>query len=249
MKRTTIITIILLALSIIFSGVAMAETYTVKSGDTIWGISSSFGTGPTALMRANNLKSSMIYPGQKLTVPDSSTYFVNFGDTLWKISKMFGVSINDFISYNGLKEPNNLFVGQIIKIPLKNTWEAKANQIINTGLKYIGTPYEFGASSTQTKTFDCSSFVQQVFEENGIVLKRSSRSQYSYPPGRYISKSEIRRGDILFFDYTKDGVIDHVGIYYGDNKILHTYRAQGVEVGLFSSYWHERYYGAKRIIE
>ena len=60
MKRITIITAILLAISLFFSGIAMAATYTVKSGDTIWEISKSFGTGPTALMRANNLKSSMI---------------------------------------------------------------------------------------------------------------------------------------------------------------------------------------------
>ncbi len=249
MKRIFIILTIMLTISLMSASVALATTYTVKSGDTIWEISQSFGTGPTALMRANNLKSPMIYIGQKLTVPDSSTYFVNYGDTLWKISKMFGVSLKDLISHNGLKDPNNLYVGQIIKIPTKSSWEAKADKIIQSGLNYLGTPYQFGASNTQTKTFDCSSFVQRVFKDNGIELKRSSRSQYSYPPGRYISKSEIRRGDLLFFDYTKDGVIDHVGIYYGDNKILHTYRSQGVEVGSFSSYWHDRYYGAKRVIE
>lgn len=249
MKKITVLLIILLCVSLVFSGTALATTYTVKSGDTIWKIANSFKTGPTALMRANNLKSPMIYIGQKLTVPDSTTYFVNYGDTLWKISKMFGTTINDLVTLNGIKNANNLYVGQIIKLPKREQVSSKVEQIIQTGLKYLGRPYEFGASNKQTSTFDCSSFVQRVYKENGITLKRSSRSQYSSAPGRLIKKSQIRRGDLLFFDYTKDGVIDHVGIYYGDNKILHTYRSKGVEVGPFSSYWHDRYYGAKRIIE
>lgn len=249
MKKVTIILVIILCMSLVFSGSVLATTYTVKSGDTVWKIANSFKTGSTALMRANDLKSSMIYPGQKLMVPDSTTYFVNYGDTLWRISQMFGTTIPDLASLNGIENINNLYVGQVIKLPVKEAWREKVEKIIQSGLNYLGTPYEFGASNKQTKTFDCSSFVQRVFKDNGITIKRSSRSQYSYAPGTKISKSEIRRGDLLFFDYKKDGVIDHVGIYYGDNKILHTYRSKGVEVGDFSSYWHDRYYGAKRIIK
>ncbi|OEF98905.1 hypothetical protein BHF71_02975 [Vulcanibacillus modesticaldus] len=250
MKRVSFFLAIFLAVSVLLSGVASAATYTVKSGDNLWQIAQKFGTGPTALMRANGMKSTMIYPGQKIQVPDKYTHFVNYGDTLWRIAQKYGVSLSDIIKLNGLKNPGNLFVGQKIKIPQKTGWKAKADQLIQAGMKYLGRPYEFGASNRQTRTFDCSSFTQRAFADIGIKIKRSSRSQYAYPPGRYIKRSEIRRGDLLFFDYTRDGKIDHVAIYYGNNKLLHTYRnPQGVEVSPLSKYWQSRYVGAKRIIE
>ncbi len=244
-----------IAFTFSFADVVSAATYTVKSGDTLWEISKRHGTGPTAIMKANKLKSPMIYVGQKLQVPDQYTHFVNYGDTLWLIAKKHGVSVTQIIKYNGIKNPGNLYVGQVIKIPKQTNsgnsskGSAKVEQLIKAGLKYVGRPYQLGASSSQTSTFDCSSFVQRAYRDIGITIKRSSRSQYSSPPGRVIKKSELRRGDIVFFDYMRDGRIDHVAIYYGDNKLLHTYRAKGVEVGAFSSYWQTRYVAAKRIIE
>lgn len=261
MKRKHKTIYLIMATFLIFSmisSVAEAAPYTIKSGDNLWQISQKFGTSPLALMRANNLKSSMIYVGQKIEVPDKTLHFVNYGDTLWKISQKYHVSLTDIIKANGLKNPGNLTIGQRIRIP-QNTgnsgnssggWQAKANALIQAGLKYKGRPYEFGASNQQTRTFDCSSFTQRAFRDIGINIKRSSRSQYTYPPGRHISKSQLRRGDLLFFDYTRDGRIDHVAIFYGPGQLLHTYRnPQGVEVGPFNSYWQTRYVGAKRIIE
>jgi len=249
-RRINIIIALLLFFTMAFTSIALAETYIVKSGDNLWKIANQYGTGPTALMRANNLKTTNLNIGQKLQVPDASTHFVNYGDTLWKIAQKYGVTVTELVKYNGIKNPASLYVGQKIKIPQKTGWKAKADKLVQAGLKYKGAKYEFGASSKQTKTFDCSSFTQRAFKDIGITIKRSSRSQYSYAPGRLIKKSELRRGDLVFFDYTKDGTIDHVGIYYGDNKLLHTYRnPQGVELGSFSKYWHNRYVGAKRIIE
>ena len=240
---------LIITISLLFSGSVLAAPYTIKSGDTIWKIAQRYDTGTVALMRANHLKSSLINVGQKIQVPDSSTYFVNYGDTLWKISEKFGVSLSSILKHNNLKKRDIISIGQIIKIPQQIGSEAKIQQLIKAGLKYLGRPYEFGASNNQTRTFDCSSFTQRAFRDIGIEIKRSSRSQYAYPPGQYIEKSKIKRGDLLFFDYAKDGRIDHVAIYYGNNKLLHTYRPEGVEVGDFSEYWHDRYVGAKRIIK
>lgn len=246
----TLLLAVTLSVALIFSSVASAAPYTIKSGDTLWKIAKQHGTSPTALMRANNLKSTMLNIGQKIQVPDKYTHFVNYGDTLWKIAQKYGVNVQDIIKLNGIKNPAALYIGQKIKIPQKKaTGNARVEQLIQAGKKYLGRPYQFGASNRQTRTFDCSSFTQRAYADIGIKIKRSSRSQYSYPPGRYVKKSELRRGDLVFFDYTKDGRIDHVGIYYGDNKLLHTYRPKGVEIGPFSKYWHNRYVGAKRIIE
>ena len=252
LKTINLFLISFLAFAVLFSGVVSAATYTVKSGDTLWKISQQFGTGPTAIMKANKLKSPMINVGQKIQVPDKNTHFVNYGDTLWKISQKYGVTVSDLVKHNGITNSNNLYIGQIIKIPTTTSggWQAKADRLIAAGKKYLGRKYEFGASSSQTRTFDCSSFTQRAYADIGIKIKRSSRSQYKYPPGRYIKKSELRKGDLVFFDYTKDGRIDHVAIYAGPDKLLHTYRnPQGVELAPFLKYWHQRYVGAKRIIE
>lgn len=248
-KRINFLIVFLLVLSMVFASSVQAAPYTIKSGDNLWNIAKQHGTSAGALMKANNLKSTMIYPGQKIEVPDQYTHFVDYGETLWQISQKRGVDYSELVKLNALQNPNNLYVGQKIKIPQKTSSSAKVEQLIQAGLKYLGRPYEFGASSSQTRTFDCSSFTQRAYADIGISIKRSSRSQYSYPPGTYVKKSELRRGDLVFFDYTKDGRIDHVAIYYGDNKLLHTYRPEGVEVGSFSTYWHNRYVGAKRIIQ
>lgn len=125
-----------------------------------------------------------------------------------------------------------------------------ADKIIATGEKYMGTPYEFGAKSGQTNTFDCSSFVQHVYKENGIDLPRNSRQQAQV--GETVSKSELQKGDLLFFEVRShhQGQIGHVGIYAGNNKILHTWGPDGVRYDDLSDGWlKEGYVTAKRVIK
>jgi cell wall-associated NlpC family hydrolase len=132
-------------------------------------------------------------------------------------------------------------------------WEAKADSIIETGLKYLGISYVFGASSGRHDQFDCSSFAQFVYEKNGILLPRNSRQQFTV--GTPIPFTKIRKGDLLFFTtksrQKKQGIeqIGHVAIYLGENKILHTYR-QGKKVSItpLNHYWIRNYKGTKRVL-
>lgn len=123
-----------------------------------------------------------------------------------------------------------------------------ARRLIETGLKYFGTAYEFGADPNQTNTFDCSSFTQRVFRENGIQLPRSSREQYRV--GRPVPLSEARVGDLVFFHRTGDpSRISHVGIYAGDGRMLNATASQGVTFSEFTEgYWAERFVGVRRVI-
>lgn len=123
-----------------------------------------------------------------------------------------------------------------------------ADQIIKTGEKYLGTPYKFGAPSGQTNVFDCSSFVQYVYGQHGIKLPRTSRQQYTV--GKSVSKSQLQKGDLVFFKLrSSNGRIAHVGIYAGNNKILHTWGKGGVQYDSMSAGWLEwGYVGAKRVI-
>lgn len=100
--------------------------------------------------------------------------------------------------------------------------------IIQIGKQYLGTPYQFGSSSSTTRTFDCSSFTQRVFKKAGIQLPRNSRQQSKI--GTAVSKSNLQVGDLIFFKSYRGSSkrITHVAIYAGNNKILHTYGKPGV---------------------
>lgn len=144
------------------------------------------------------------------------------------------------------------------------TVNAMIENIIDTGMSVLDTPYEFGATRMlyysgnlnpyfTGKTFDCSSFVQYAFYEGaGIKLQGDSRSQSKY--GILVEKSELRRGDLIFMWSSarryNTGIeqIGHVVIYIGDNKILHTWGTGGVRVQVFSAGWQERFIHARRML-
>jgi cell wall-associated NlpC family hydrolase len=118
--------------------------------------------------------------------------------------------------------------------------------LISFGKQYLGTPYEFGAESGRTAAFDCSSFVQHVFREVlDIDLPRVSYNQAK--EGKAIELNELRVGDLLFFK-ARGLDIGHVGIYAGDNQILHTFsKEKGVHLAEFDDKWKKRFVAARRI--
>ena len=98
------------------------EIYTVKSGDTLYGIAKKYNLTVDELKKLNNLTSNTLSIGQKLIVSTSaqdmeSTYTVTKGDTLYGIANKFGVTVNDLKMLNNLTS-NTLSIGQILKIPM-----------------------------------------------------------------------------------------------------------------------------------
>ncbi|OCT15959.1 hypothetical protein A8709_10080 [Paenibacillus pectinilyticus] len=126
---------------------------------------------------------------------------------------------------------------------------SKGSQVISIGKKYLGTPYKFGATAGQTRNFDCSSFTQYVFKKVGVSLPRTSQQQSHV--GTYVSRSNLRVGDLVFFSIPgKPGVIHHVAIYMGNNKVLQTYGAGGVRItDMNSGTWSSRYMTARRVLK
>ncbi len=121
---------------------------------------------------------------------------------------------------------------------------ATADAIIATAKKYLGTPYLWGG--TTPAGFDCSGFTQYVFKAHGITLPRNSRQQYTV--GTYVSKSNLKPGDLVFFDTEGNG-ISHLGIYIGNNQFIHSSSSKGVVItSLSNTYWAPRYYGARRVL-
>jgi lipoprotein Spr len=118
-----------------------------------------------------------------------------------------------------------------------------AANVIATGQKFMGVPYQFGAKSGRTDRFDCSSFVQYSFAQNGIHLPRSSRQQST--AGTFVPRDQLQPGDLVFF-YSP---IHHVAIYMGNGKLLHTYGAPGVTItDLDSGWWSSHYTTARRVL-
>lgn len=125
-----------------------------------------------------------------------------------------------------------------------------ADDIIAHGAQHLGAHYVFGASSSSTSVFDCSSFVRHVFAaEAGINLPRSSYAQSQR--GRPVSISDLRKGDLVFFKLTNRSVpVDHVAIYAGNGRILHTYKKGiGVTYSSFTGYWRNGAVSARRVLD
>lgn len=133
-------------------------------------------------------------------------------------------------------------------------WEKKVDAVIAEGLKYLGTPYQFGASTKQTDTFDCSSFMKLIFGRNDIALPRDSRQQSE--TGDRVALDQLRKGDLLFFttssrrNLTGLDHIGHVAIYLGENKVLQTYKVGiGVTVTNLDANWTSRIVSAMRVVK
>lgn len=131
----------------------------------------------------------------------------------------------------------------------KESSSTLADRIIATGERFLGTPYKFGAEYETSGKFDCSSFTQYVYKLNGIQLPRDSRQQSTV--GREISKSELRKGDLVFFrsSGSTSNRITHVAIYAGNDRLLHTYGSPGVTYTKFSgTSWEKRVVMMRRVL-
>jgi murein DD-endopeptidase / murein LD-carboxypeptidase len=108
----------------------------------------------------------------------------------------------------------------------------------------LGIPYR--DAGTTTRGFDCSGFTAYVFNQFGIDLPHSSVAQNK--EGYWIDKSDLRKGDLVFFNTGGKG-ISHVGIYLGDGEFIHSASNEGiVKNKLSQSYYAKRYVSARRVL-
>ena len=102
----------------------MYQEYTVKAGDTVYGISKQFGVEAIDISTLNNLNGSIIQVGQVLKIPNKSgnnpsglfTYTVKKGDSLYSIARVYETTVDDIKRLNHLTS-NLLSIGQQLLIP------------------------------------------------------------------------------------------------------------------------------------
>ncbi len=85
--------------------------------------------------------------------------------------------------------------------------------------KFRGTKYVWGGNSL-TGGIDCSGFVHEIYKHFGYTVLRNSRQLAG--ECTEINKSELLPGDLVFYGNVKTGYIDHVAMYYGNGKIIHS---------------------------
>ncbi|WLR56900.1 LysM peptidoglycan-binding domain-containing protein [Mesobacillus subterraneus] len=250
-----------------------SATYVVKSGDTLWGISKSYGMSISGLKSLNGLKSDVIYPGQKLNVSgtaastattattaptsSSSTYTVRSGDNLSTIAARHNLSLSQLMSMNNLKS-DLIFPGQTLKL------SGSALTLVATNVSSANTP----VMATYGSTSKVNSLIAESKKYIGVPYVWAGSTPAGFDCSGYLNYafgkvgisiprtvasiwdattpvSSPSAGDLVFFETYKQGP-SHAGIYLGDGKFIHAGSSRGVEISdMNNSYWKPRYLGAK----
>lgn len=101
-------------------------------------------------------------------------------------------------------------------------------RIIEKAKEYVGLDYLWGGMSSFG--YDCSGFAYNMHKANGYQISRDASDQAAF--GKEIPFDKLLPGDLLFFAYEEGkGSIHHVGLYYGDGKMIHSpMTGRGIEI-------------------
>lgn len=180
------------------SGSATSTTYTVQSGDSVWGISNKFGITMDQLIQWNNIQNNFIYPGQKLTIKGSqengsstnnsgnntnssgnagtsnggqttgAKYTVQSGDSVWKISNDHGITMAQLIEWNNIKN-NFVYPGQQLIVSNGGSSNTGANTGNTSGSNSSNSSSSNTASGTKY-TVKAGDSVWSVSNTYGITM-------------------------------------------------------------------------------
>ncbi|WP_243373476.1 C40 family peptidase [Geotalea sp. SG265] len=127
---------------------------------------------------------------------------------------------------------------------LESELEPSENAVLQKAFGLLGIKYRFGGSSYAG--IDCSAFVKKVFASLSLPLPRTAREQYAI--GRDVPPGDLQKGDLLFYR-TYAGFPSHVGIYIGNDLMIHA-SSEGGRVTISridTPYFLSRFLGARRI--
>ena len=148
--------------------------------------------------------------------------------------------------------PGSGYIGKYVEgsytdydIPLEALDDEVFAAIIKEAEKYLGYPYVWGGSSPST-SFDCSGFVSWVINHSGWDVGRLG-AQGLCNICTPVSSASVKPGDLVFFTGTYDTPgVSHVGIYVGNNMMIHCGDPISY-ANLNSSYWQSHFYRYGRL--
>jgi len=256
-------------------------TYTVVTGDTLWGIAGRYGTTVSKLASVNHISDdNLIFPGDVLSVPASTnepdasnrdgTYTVREGDTLWSIAARFDSTVSVLAATNNVTDPNLIFPGQVLVVrggpaasdrrgstasTTRTTTGTRARQptrshtrpvssprtaaptsaaavAVQVALAQVGKPYIWAGSGPSD--FDCSGLVMYAWEHAGVDLPHYTVAQYE--DTLRVDASQLRPGDLVFYDTGEGAQPGHVTMYVGSGRVV-TADQPGTNVRIESLTW------------
>lgn len=110
----------------------------------------------------------------------------------------------------------------------------------------LGKPYIYG--STGMRGFDCSGLMYYLYSQHGTQLHRRASEQLQ--DGIVVSRDGMQVGDLVFFHESWDSCpASHVGIYVGNNQIIHASTSNGIEVAdLDTRYYANNFLCVRRVV-
>lgn len=172
------------------------KNYTVKRGDTLYGISKQFDVPVETIKKVNNLTSNTITVGQVLSIPtntNTATYTVKAGDTLYKIANQYNTTVQELIELNNLSS-NILNIGQQLKVPVEGTNNQPDSNYITYTVVKGDNLYNIASKYDVT--------VETIKQANNLTSNLLSIGQILKIPTQNIEvgykEYEVKAGDSLY---------------------------------------------------
>jgi len=222
-----------------------ASSYRVKKSETLSRIAKRTGVSVAELKRLNRITGRRVKAGKVLVLRESAPAEESRTKVARKLQLRHSDLFNEKDYEQSLMELTELEPEQ--QVDLRKNTELKVDgikELKKSAYGFLGTRYRFGGSSRSG--IDCSSFVQKVFRELEVSLPRTAREQFEV--GSAVAPGDLQKGDLIFFS-TYASYASHVGIYLGNNKMIHaSSRDRRVVISpMNTAYYRSRFLGAKRI--
>ena len=259
---------------IVKTAAAKPVSHTIQKGDSLYAIAKKHHTTVAAVRKANGMKATeKLKLGRVLKMPQDvhsknilakasvkkqKTTIAHTPKTVSDKKLVASIAKLDTISLKKAevkkdKKPSLstiLFGAKKSKVAKSDSGigTEKCVRITSLAKKKLGKRYVLGATGGRN-TFDCSGLTTYVYKQNGIKLPRRAIAQSKI--GKRISKKDLRKGDLVFFDTSRSrrGYVKHVGIYIGNNKFIHASSAKRKVIisSLNEPFYRNRLTGARRL--
>ena len=219
--------------------------YKVKRTESLARIAKKTGVSVKELKRLNKLSGNRVKAGQILALHEDGASDEHQHKTAKRLTLRYKELFNEKDYEQSLSDLTEADPGKPAE--LKDGADAKADnvkQLKSAAYSFLGTRYRFGGSTRNG--LDCSAFVQKVFRELEVPLPRSAREQFRV--GNEVAPGDLQKGDLVFFR-TYASFPSHVGIYLGNNRMIHasSHDRRVVISTINTPYFRSRFIGAKRI--